>query len=50
MVCEREGIHPPGVMSRPLVVFERDGDELADPGLFVDLAPWHSHLPALHAG
>jgi len=30
------------VKSRPLAVFERDGDELADPGLFVDLAPWHS--------
>jgi hypothetical protein len=30
-------------------VFERDGDELADPGLFVDLAPWQFHLLALRA-
>jgi hypothetical protein len=28
-------------------VFERDGDELADPGLFVALGPWQSHLLAL---
>jgi hypothetical protein len=28
-------------------VFERDGDELASPGLFVDLGPWQSHLLAL---
>ncbi len=28
-------------------VFERDGDELADPGLFVDLEPWGFHLLAL---
>jgi hypothetical protein len=25
-------------------VFERDGDELADPGLFVSLQPWQFHL------
>ena len=25
-------------------VFERDGDELAEPGLFVSLGPWQSHL------
>jgi hypothetical protein len=30
-------------------VYERDGDELAGPGLFVDLAPWQFHLLALHA-
>jgi hypothetical protein len=28
-------------------VFERHGDELAGPGLFVDLPPWGSHLLAL---
>jgi len=28
-------------------VFERDGGELASPGLFVDLGPWQSHLLAL---
>jgi hypothetical protein len=28
-------------------VFERDGAELARPGLFVDLAPWQYHLLAL---
>jgi len=28
-------------------VFERDGDELASPGLFVDLGPWQFHLLAL---
>jgi len=28
-------------------VFERDGAELASPGLFVDLAPWQYHLLAL---
>ena len=28
-------------------VFERDGAELASPGLFVDLGPWQSHLLAL---
>ena len=28
-------------------VFERDGDELADQGLFVDLPPWGCHLLAL---
>ena len=28
--------------------FERDGDELADPGLFVDLAPWQFHLLSAH--
>jgi hypothetical protein len=28
-------------------VFERDGDELAGPGLYVDLAPWQFHLLAL---
>ena len=28
-------------------VFERDGDELADPGLFVDLPPWGCHLLAV---
>jgi hypothetical protein len=27
--------------------FERDGNELAGPGLYVDLAPWGSHLLAL---
>ncbi|HEX6523737.1 MAG TPA: hypothetical protein VF070_27615 [Streptosporangiaceae bacterium] len=27
--------------------FERDGDELAGPGLFVDLPPWQSHLFAV---
>ena len=26
------------------VVYERDGWELADPGLFVDLGPWGVHL------
>ena len=30
-------------------VYERDGDELAGPGLFVDLAPWQFHLLALRA-
>jgi len=30
-------------------VFERDGDELAGPGLFVDLAPWQFHLLTLRA-
>jgi hypothetical protein len=30
-------------------VFERDGDELAAPGLFADLAPWQFHLLALRA-
>ena len=28
-------------------VFERDGGELASPGLFVDLGPWQFHLLAL---
>ncbi len=28
-------------------VFERDGDELSGPGLFVDLRPWHYHLLAV---
>jgi len=28
-------------------MFERDGAELASPGLFVDLAPWQYHLLAL---
>jgi hypothetical protein len=28
-------------------VFERDGAELAIPGLFVDLGPWQFHLLAL---
>jgi len=28
-------------------VFERTGDELADPGLFVALQPWHFHVLAL---
>ena len=28
-------------------MFERDGDELASPGLFVDLGPWQFHLLAL---
>ena len=28
-------------------VFERDGGELASPGLFVDLGPWQFHLFAL---
>ena len=28
-------------------VLDRDGDELADPGLFVGLEPWQSHLFAL---
>ena len=27
--------------------FERDGDELGDPGLFVALDPWSSHFVAL---
>ena len=27
--------------------FDRDGGELADPGLFIDLAPWQCHLLAL---
>jgi hypothetical protein len=27
--------------------FDRDGGELADPGLFVDLTPWQCHLLAL---
>jgi len=30
-------------------VFERDGDELTGPGLFVDLAPWQFYLLALLA-
>jgi len=25
-------------------VFERDGDEMTDPGLFVDLPPWGYHF------
>ena len=29
------------------VTFDRDGAELADPGLFVDLGPWQYHLLAL---
>jgi hypothetical protein len=29
-------------------VFERDGGELASPGLFVDLGRWQFHLLALH--
>jgi hypothetical protein len=29
--------------------FDRDGDELADPGLFVDLAPWQFHVLALRS-
>ena len=29
------------------VSFEREGEELADPGLFVDLEPWRFHLFAL---
>jgi hypothetical protein len=28
-------------------VFERDGDELVHPGLFVDLGPWRSHVLSL---
>jgi Alpha amylase, catalytic domain len=28
-------------------VFERDGDELSGPGLFVDLGPWHYHVLAV---
>jgi hypothetical protein len=28
-------------------MFERDGDELASPGLFVGLGPWQSHLLAV---
>ena len=28
-------------------VFERDGGELASPGLFVNLGPWQCHLLAL---
>ena len=28
-------------------VFERDGAELASPGLFADLGPWQFHLVAL---
>jgi hypothetical protein len=28
-------------------MFGREGDELADPGLFVDLEPWQCHLLAL---
>jgi len=32
---------------RNQAVFERDGDELASPGLFVDLGPWQFHLLAL---
>ena len=28
-------------------VFERDGDELISPGLFVALEPWQVHLLAL---
>jgi Alpha amylase, catalytic domain len=28
-------------------VFDRDGDELASSGLFVDLQPWHCHLLAV---
>ena len=28
-------------------VFERNGDELAAPGLFVALQPWHFHVLAL---
>lgn len=30
--------------------FDRDGDELADPGLFVALAPWQFHLLAVEEG
>jgi hypothetical protein len=29
-------------------MFERDGGELASPGLFVDLGPWQFHLLAMH--
>jgi len=29
-------------------VFERDGGELADPGLFVSLQPWQYHLLGMH--
>ena len=28
-------------------MFERDGAELASPGLFVDLGPWQFHLLAV---
>jgi hypothetical protein len=28
-------------------VYERDGDELADPGLYVALDPWRWHLLSL---
>jgi hypothetical protein len=28
--------------------FERNGGELASPGLFVDLGPWQFHLLAMH--
>jgi len=28
-------------------VFNRNGDQLAKPGLFVDLAPWQCHLLAM---
>ena len=29
---------------------DRDGDELADPGLFVALAPWQFHLLSVEEG
>ena len=35
-----------GGVPRPNV-FERDGAELASPGLFADLGPWPFHLIAL---
>ena len=28
-------------------VYDRDGDELAGPGLYVDLPPWGAHVLAL---
>jgi hypothetical protein len=32
-----------------VVTFERDGDSLADSGLFVDLQPWRFHLLSVAA-
>jgi hypothetical protein len=31
-------------------VYDRDGGELIDPGLFIDHAPWHFNVFALHTG
>jgi hypothetical protein len=30
-------------------IYDRDGSELIDPGLFIDHAPWHVNVFALQA-